>query len=284
MILIGTSGSTKCDWQLIKERKPILKFSSKGINPFFHSEETISAHILAVNELTPYIEQIDVVFFYGAGCSSKELKNIVNRGLSTVFKSSNLYINHDIVAAAFATYDGVPSITGLIGTGANSCSFDGDIARQEITGVDYILGDEGSGASFGKNLLRDYLYGGLPSEIRDDFDKEYSYDRHDILESIYMKPYANVYLASFTSFIEKRKDHPYFHEMVKEGLSVYMDLYICCFRNHDKIKTHFVGSIPFFFEDILREVAEEKGVQIGMIIKEPIERLVQYHINKYYKA
>lgn len=284
MILIGTSGSTKCDWQLIHESKSVLKFSSKGINPFFHNENIIAEHILTVEDLKPHIKEVDVIFFYGAGCSSKEFKNIVSRGLSSVFKRSNLYINHDIVAAAFATYEGVPSITGLIGTGANSCSFDGDIVRQEISGIDYILGDEGSGAYLGKRLLKDYLYGKLPENIQQELESEFNLDRHNILESVYMKPYANIYLASFVSFIEKRKNNSYFNQLVKEGLSEYMDLYICSFRNFQKLKTHFVGSIPYSFEDILKEVADDKGVQIGTIIKEPIEQLVQYHINKYYKS
>jgi len=282
MILLGTSGSTKCDWQLIKELGIVANFTTKGINPFFHDKEAIAANILAVEELHPYLEDIDVVFFYGAGCSSIELKNIVNRGLSSVFKRSNLYINHDIVAAAFATYEGVPSVTGLIGAGSNSCFFDGDIVRQEIIGVNYILGDEGSGAYLGKQLLRDYLYGKLPKELKQEFEDTYQLDTHKILENVYMKPYANIYLASFISFIEARKENPYFHDMVSHGLSIYMDDYICSYKKYDKYKTHFVGSIPYFFEEILTEVALTKNIQLGMIVKEPIERLVKYHINKYY--
>jgi len=283
MILIGTSGSTKCDWQLIKEKKTFLNVSSKGINPFFHNDTTISEHLSAITELQDHIEEIETVFFYGAGCSSKELKNIINRGISSVFKRSNLYINHDIVAAAFATYEGVPNITGLIGTGANSCSFDGDIVRQEITGVDYILGDEGSGAYLGKILLKDYLYNKLPEQIKIDFESTFDFNRDTILENVYKKPYANVFLASFVSFIQERQEHPYFKNMVKEGLSTYMDLYICSFKNYKKVKTHFVGSIPYYFNEIVKEVAKEKDIIIGKIIKEPIEHLVKYHIDKYYK-
>ncbi|MDH5476096.1 MAG: hypothetical protein OEX22_10425 [Cyclobacteriaceae bacterium] len=283
MILIGTSGSTKCDWQLIKEKKPFLKVSSKGINPFFHNDTTISKHISSIKELQDHIEDIDVVFFYGAGCSNKGLKNIINRGLSSVFKRSNLYINHDIVAAAFATYEGVPNITGLIGTGANSCSFDGDIVRQEITGIDYILGGEGSGAYLGKKLIKDYLYHKLPEEIKIDFETNFNLNRDSLLENVYKKPDANVFLASFVPFIQERQKHSYLRSMIKESLTKYMDLYICSFRNYSKIKTHFVGSIPYFFKNILAEVAKEKDIILGNIIKEPIEPLVEYHINKYYK-
>jgi len=282
MILLGTSGSTKCDWQLIKEGDIVSKFTSKGINPFFHDKETIAENILAIEELTPYLDEIDVVFFYGTGCATIELKNIVQRGLSSVFKRSNYYINHDIVAAAFATYEGVPNFTGLIGTGSSSCFFDGDVVRQEAQAIDYILGDEGSGAYFGKQLLSAYLRNKLPKEISSDFDDTFKLSRHEILENVYLTPYPNVYLASFISFIEERKSHPYFDLMVANGLALYLDLNICSFNNYKKYKTHFVGSIPYNFEDILRKVAAERSIEIGTIIKEPIDKLVEYHINKYY--
>jgi hypothetical protein len=228
------------------------------------------------------LADIDVVFFYGAGCATIELKNIVNRGLASVFKRSKFYINHDIVAAAFATYEGVPNYTALIGTGANACFFDGDSVRLEMTAIDYILGDEGSGAYFGKKLLSNYLREQLPIDIKSEFEGTYNLSPHEILENVYLKDYPNIYLASFVPFIEERKSHPYFDQMIAEGLSLYMDLNICSFKNYQKHKTHFVGSIPYFFEDILRKVADKKSIEIGSIIKEPIDRLVQYHINKYY--
>jgi len=283
MILIGTSGSTKCDWQLINEKKTILKTSGHGINPFFHDELAISKNINDLKELQPYIDQIDVIFFYGAGCSSKELKNIVSRGLSSIFKRSNLYINHDIVAAAFATYDGTPSITGLIGTGANSCSFDGDIVRQEITGIDYILGDEGSGAYLGKQLLRDYLYGKLPEDLNVLFESTYDLNRDSILDKVYKQPYANVFLASFVPFIDEHRKHEYLKELLYNSISLYLDMYICSFRNYSNRTTHFVGSIPHIFSEIFIELAQKKNILMGNIIKEPIDHLVKYHINKYYK-
>lgn len=283
MILIGTSGSTKCDWQLLNEAAPFRTFSSIGLNPLFQTDKEIAEEIGNIEELQPYLGEIEVVYFYGAGCSSKKLQTIMERGLNLVFRKTHIYVNQDIVAAALATYEGVKSITALIGTGSNSCSFDGDIVRQEITGIDYVLGDEGSGSYLGKALLRAYLYQLLPEELSKALEAEYNLNKHDILVNVYAKPHANVYLSSFAKFIQNRIDHPFCYDLVKRGFEMYMDLYVCSFSNYAQYKTHFVGSIPHFFEKILREVAEEKNVQVGMVIKEPISRLVQYHINTYYK-
>lgn len=282
MILIGTSGSSKCDWQLIQDNKTVLTLSSNGINPYFHTEDIIEVSIRSMVDLLKFEKEIEVVFFYGSGCSSKKLQNIVQRALSNVFTQSHIYVNHDIVAAAFATYEGTPNFTCLMGTGANSCFFDGDIVRQEVSGIDYVLGDEGSGAFFGKILLQSFLRKQLPEDIANDFEETYQLTKDDILQNVYMKPFANVYLASFAQFIHKYKDHPFFRTIVKDGIRKYIEIYLECFADHKKYTVHFVGSIPYFFEDILKEIIAEKEITLGKIIKEPIEELVQYHINKHF--
>ncbi|MEO9967040.1 MAG: hypothetical protein ABJF11_14675 [Reichenbachiella sp.] len=284
MILIGTSGSSKCDWELIQDNKKVLTLSSSGINPYFHTEDIIEVSLRSMGELLAYIDDIEVVFFYGSGCSSKKLQNLVHRALSKVFVKSHIYVNHDIVAAAFATYEGTPNFTCLMGAGANSCFFDGDIVRQEVPGIDYVLGDEGSGAYFGKILLQSFLRKQLPDEIAIDFEQTYNITKDDILQNVYMKPFANVYLASFATFIHKYKDHPFFRTILKDGIRKYIEIYLECFPDYNKYTVHFVGSIPFFFEDILREILVEKNIELGKIIKEPIEQLVQYHINKHFTA
>ncbi|MEP2023580.1 MAG: hypothetical protein ABJH98_07195 [Reichenbachiella sp.] len=282
MILIGTSGSSKCDWELIRDNKKVLTLSSSGINPYFHTEDIVEVSVRSLGKILDYIEEIEVVFFYGSGCSSKTLQNIVERALSKVFIKSHIYVNHDIVAAAFATYEGTPSFTCLMGTGANSCFFDGDIVRQEVPGIDYVLGDEGSGAYFGKILLQSFLRKQLPPEIATAFEQKYNITKHDILQNVYMKPFANVYLASFSQFIHDHKDHPFFRVILKDGIRKYVEIYLECFPDHKKYTVHFVGSIPYFFEDILKEILIEKEINLGNIIKEPIEDLVQYHINKHF--
>lgn len=283
MILIGTSGSTKCDWQLVKDQKPFLRKSTHGINPFFMDDVSIADILKSLGkEILIHKDQIEVVYFFGAGCSSKHFASMVERGISMVFNKSHLYVKEDIVAAAFATFDGEPSITALMGTGSNACLFDGDIVRQEVSGMDFILGDEGSRSNFGKLLLSNYLKNELPSEISKDLKNEFQLTKEEILLNVYVKPYANVYLSSFSQFIKERIDHPYLYEMVKKSISEFIRIYIRTIKNYENYKIHFVGSVPYYFENIVNELIIEYKLNKGIFVEEPIELLVSYLIKKHY--
>ncbi|WMN12705.1 hypothetical protein QYS49_34375 [Marivirga salinae] len=284
MILIGTSGSTKCDWQLVDANKTLLKKSTKGMNPFFMDDVAISDVVKSLgSEIIDHKSEIEVVYYFGAGCSSKHFASMVERGLSMVFNKSHMYVKEDIVAAAFATFNGEPSITALMGTGSNACHFDGDIVRQEVSGMDFILGDEGSRSHFGKMLLSKFLKKQLPAEIAHDLEQEFRLDKEEILLNVYIKPYANVYLSSFSQFIQERIDNPYLKEMVKQSITDFVDIYICSIKNYENLPVHFVGSVPYFFEGIVNEVVEERNLTKGIFIEEPIDLLVGYLIKKHYK-
>lgn len=283
MILIGVSGSTKCDWQLVKDGSLYKKVSTDGINPIFHSEEKISEILRSSADLANHFDTVEAVFIYSAGCGSKTLQAIVRRALHKIIPRAHHYVNHDIVASALATYEGVPAISCILGTGSNSCYFDGDIVRQETPALDYILGDEGGGSWYGRQLLNAYLYKKLPAHLHEAFTSRYKLTKDDILENVYKRPYANVYLASFMKFIERHRQEEYFQKMLGEGMNRFMDLYVTSFKNYKTIKTHFTGAISYIFQDILVSIAEEKGIQVGKIIKEPIDGLVLYHLNKDYQ-
>jgi N-acetylglucosamine kinase-like BadF-type ATPase len=284
MILIGTSGSTKCDWQLVDAKKTRVKKSTKGINPFFMDDVAISDIVKSLgDDIIDHKSEIEVVYFFGAGCSSKHFASMVERGLSMVFNKSHLYVKEDIVAAAFATFTGEPSITALMGTGSNSCHFDGDIVRQEVSGMDFILGDEGSRSHFGKLLLSQYLKKQLPDDIAKDLEKDFHLNKEDILLNVYIKPYANVYLSSFSQFIKERIDHSYLRKLVKQSISEFVETYICSIKYYENLPVHFVGSVPYFFEDIVNEVVEDYHLKKGIFVEEPIDLLVGYLIKKHYK-
>ncbi|SMG29843.1 BadF-type ATPase [Marivirga sericea] len=284
MILIGTSGSTKCDWQLVDARETRVKKSTKGINPFFMDDVAISDIVKSLGtEIIDQKSAIEVVYFFGAGCSSKHFASMVERGLSMVFNKSHLYVKEDIVAAAFATFNGEPSITALMGTGSNSCHFDGDIVRQEVSGMDFILGDEGSRSHFGKLLLSQYLKKQLPEDITRDLETEFQLNKEEILLNVYIKPYANVYLSSFSQFIKERIDHPYLRKLVKQSISEFVETYICSIKNYENLPIHFVGSVPYFFEEIVNEVVEDHQLKKGIFVEEPIDLLVEYLIEKHYR-
>jgi N-acetylglucosamine kinase-like BadF-type ATPase len=280
MKLIVESGSTKADWALVDEGGNIAAtFDTMGFNPFFHASEFIGKEIRKNSALTNTAPNVNEVYFYGAGCSSDHYKQIVAHGLMLVFTKASIYVDHDLVAAAYSTYKGKACISCIIGTGSNSCYFDGHTLHEEVPALAYILGDEGSGSYLGKRLLADYLYKKLPQEIADDFEGSYILSKAIIFENVYQKPHANVYLASFTPFINKHKSHPHFHQMVYNGMKLFLQNHVCCFPNYQNIPIHFVGSVAYHFSEVLEEAAKDLGITISSIIKHPIEHLVAYHVN-----
>jgi N-acetylglucosamine kinase-like BadF-type ATPase len=280
MILIADSGSTKCDWVLLDGEREVGSVSTMGFNPYFHSESIISTTIKAQGMLYKYADQVTDVFFYSAGCSSPELNRIVEKGLRTLFVKANILVDHDVLGAALAACQGNPGIACILGTGSNSCYYDGNDVYEEIPSLAYILGDEGSGSWYGKQLLRDFLYKDpMPAELRQELI-DLGHDKNSIRENIYMKPHANVYLASFMKLISKYKDTEYVQQMVHAGMREFMKRHVCCFKNYRDVPTNFVGSIAYYFQDIVKEEAAKLDITVGSIIKKPIEGLVEYHLKR----
>lgn len=282
MILIADSGSTKCDWALIQGDDTLMKCVTIGFNPFFHTSKFISDTINKKTELFAISEDVKYVFLFCAGGSNTELKRICERALKVSFPNANVYVDHDLVAAAFATYTGVPAISCILGTGSNSCFFDGDIVEEKVPALAYILGDEASGTYFGKQLLALFLYNKLPEDLMIEFAKKYpNVDKTYIFENVYMKPNANVFLASFMKFLQPFKNDNFINNMLKNGFREFFKIHILCFDNYKEIPVHFVGSIAYYYSDILKEVAKEFEVSIDQIMKKPIEGLVNYYSKNY---
>jgi N-acetylglucosamine kinase-like BadF-type ATPase len=284
MLLIADSGSTKCDWMLIKENEEAQSFNTMGFNPYFHNEAVISNAIRQNTELLRFAPEVTMLFLYSAGCSSKELKVLVERALRSVFTNAQIYVDHDLVGAAFATWDDAPAITGILGTGSNACYFDGDIVKQATNGMGlgYILADEGSGSYYGKILLRNYLNNLLPEPIFIQLRDKYKLNRDVIVENVYMKPHANVYLASFMKVLSENAELEWVQDTINQGMKAFMESHIILFKNHQRVPTHMIGSIAYYFESNLRDVASKYGVQIGTIIKKPIFGLVNYHLKNHF--
>jgi N-acetylglucosamine kinase-like BadF-type ATPase len=223
---------------------------------------------------------ITKVFFYGAGCSTTPLKAIIKRGLTTFFQKADVLVDHDLNAAAYATYDGEPEVVCILGTGSNSCFFDGVDVSEEVPALAYVLGDEGSASWLGKKLLAAFLYKKLPEELFQDFVHTYGIGKDDIITAVYNKPHANVYLAGFSRFVGKHAQHPYFRELVRTGFREFTDVHIACFDAavQRTAKVNFVGSVAFHFQDLLQEVLEERGFVFGRVIAKPAQALVHYHI------
>lgn len=278
MILIADSGSTKSDWVLLNGQAITGNFSTAGFNPFFHDEDFILPELKKQEKMLALANQIEKIFFYGAGCSSPQRNEVIKNALQKFFVNARITVNHDLSAAAFSVYEGEPCIAAIAGTGSNSCYFDGVKIYEEVPALGYILGDEGSGSYFGKILLKKFLYHQLPFSIETYLKEEYKLSKENIFESVYNKPNVNVYLASFFKVFATYKNDGFVEKIMMDGLKDFLENHICCFENYRSVKTHFVGSIGFLFEDVLRKTAEPMGISIGKVIKQPIDGLVNYHL------
>lgn len=278
MILIADCGSTKCDWIAIeKSGDESMRTSTMGFNPYFHTQLTISEAIKQNEQLASLQNEATAIYYYGAGCSSKELKQIVEAALAVSFPNAIVGVDHDLLGAAYATYQGEPNVTCILGTGSNSCFFDGDTLSQSVPSLGFILGDEGSGSYFGKKLIAAYLYGNLPQEVDEDFKNTFGVTLQEIIAKVYVEPHANVYLASFTRFISGYKTLPFFEEMLHNGMKEFLITHVLCYPQAQQLKINFVGSIAFHFKEAIYSAAKDLNLTIGVIIQRPADELVNYH-------
>lgn len=280
MILIIESGSTKADWICLdKTGAEVDRWSIMGFNPYFHSANFIRQTLLKHPEIFKIKESVDQVWFYGAGCSSESLNKIVFTGLTSVFPNATVRVDHDLKAAAFATYNHEPHIVCILGTGSNSCYFDGNQLTEKVPALAYILGDEGSASSIGKKLCADWVYKLMPKRLIDDFNAYFQTSKEEILENVYHREHANVYLASFSRFAGKHSETPYIQKIVRKGFRKFLEIHVMCFEEAKiGVPVNFVGSVAKAFESILREECERLKISYGRTQAKPVNLLVQYHL------
>lgn len=278
-VLIADSGSTKCDWQILDETgREVGEFHTMGFNPYFHTSEKVAEVMTSHADVQSFASEVSHVYFYGAGSSSEELCGIIRQGLRQAFENAEVHVDHDLVGAAYSTFDGRPGITCIIGTGSNSCHFDGEKVHEEVPALAYILGDEASGSWHGKKLLAAKLYHHLPAEVAADFDEMYGLGKEDIIDRVYREPDPNVFLASFMTFIGKHRAQPLFQRWLKEGFEAFLRVHVQCFEGWKTEPVHFVGSVAYHFQEELKAVCQAEGITVGVIIKKPIDGLAAYHL------
>lgn len=277
MIIVVESGSTKADWMLVNGVSRV-KVETMGFNPYFHDESVVENELRKVGALMNVRENVSRLFFYGAGCSNQELNKNIHKGLKNIFKNATISVDHDLNACAYSTYAGEPLIACILGTGSNSCYFDGQIVRQEVPSLGFILGDEGSGSYFGKRLLADYLYKKLPGDIGLELELM-GLTTKGIIEEVYKKSNPNVYIASFMSVIVKYRDSKYCQAILRDGFRKFIEIHVKCYKQHKNVKVSFVGSIAYLLSVELKDVCREEGIEVGEIIRRPLENLVDYHLS-----
>lgn len=277
MILVADSGSTKCDWALIDPNGGVQLHSTAGFNPYFHSSEFVTSSLDEETFVKQHAAKVGNVFFYGAGCSSPEMNQIIYKGLKNVFAGAEIAVEHDVLGAALASCQGREGIACILGTGSNSCYFDGAKTQEILPSLGFVLGDEGSGSWFGRLLLRDYLYNvSMPQELRAELASQ-GHDKDSILNATLRQPNVNTYLASFMKTLSKYKQTDYGHGLISAGLTSFLERHVCCFENYRDLQSNFVGSVAYYHKEILEEVAQSVGVTIGNVLQKPIDGLVQYH-------
>ncbi|MFZ4260798.1 N-acetylglucosamine kinase [Sphingobacterium sp. HJSM2_6] len=284
MILVADSGSSRSDWMLhLPDSKP-LSFSTKGLNPFFVSEKEITSTLSEVQEIIPYIAEIQEVYFFGAGCSTPDRRELVSNALSQIFPNSFVAVESDLLGSAYATFGEEKGLIANIGTGSDISFYDGEVLSSSIHGIGYVLGDEGSGAWFGKHLITTYLYESMPRDLMRKFKESHPINKDVIIKNVYQKDRPNAYLASFATFMADNRSHPYIDTLLRNGFDEFVRTNIMTYPNYWEYPCHFVGRIAYHFDIHLREICALHGVKVGVILKSPIEALFHYIVNRELKA
>jgi glucosamine kinase len=279
MHLIADSGSTKTAWQLIKSKNTILKFETIGYSPQYITTSEMISDLMAVliPQLPILSDEISKIHFYGTGCSTPRTVDIIQSALENVFQKAAVEVNHDLLGAARALCGRSPGVACILGTGSNSCLFDGEFIIDNIPSVGFMLGDEGSGGYLGKKLVRAYFYRELPTDLEDAFTRKYQLSRDELLLNVYKKPMPNRYLADFTKFLSEHLDHQFVHQLVKSSFQDFLNSMILKYDNIHNLPIHFLGSIAIHFQRVLKEVLIENNLQLGRIIENPVEEMAKYH-------
>lgn len=276
--LIADSGSTKTDWVLMKGSTLIKEIKTNGFNPYFQTREQIIPELIAglKPHLADLLGKIDELYYYGAGCSTTENCAMIKDCLNSTIEIGEIHVAHDLLASARAVCKNEPGIACILGTGSNSCLFNGETIIENVPSFGYLWGDYGSGAQIGKYFIKHYFEETLPKELRSAFE-EAGYNREVILNGVYKNAMPSRYLASLNSFVNVHISHPFIKELVKECFNSFFVHQVNKYTSSKKYKVHSVGSIGFYYKEFLLEIASDHGYEIGNIIRSPIDGLMEFH-------
>jgi len=248
-----------------------------GLNPAVVSEEELNNRIINMFQLINIKDDVTEIHFYGAGCGTPGPIAILKQILETIFINAKVFIAEDMLAAVYAATGKEPAMVCILGTGSNSCYFDGEQMEMLVPSLGYILMDEASGNYFGKKLIIDYFYKKMPKSICAEFEKEFNLDADYIKKNIYKEVNPNMYLASFAKFMFEFKDEKYIKRLIKKGFQDFFKCRVLPYNVDDTSKIYFIGSIAHYFRDILEKVAGKNNLTITDVIQRPIDNLLEYH-------
>lgn len=277
-VLIADSGATKCEWRLLAggQEKSII---TTGLSPYFLSQEQIAG--VVQNELMPLLGNmpVEAIFFYGAGLANPQNAEVIQSVLNQHFPGVQTAVTHDLMAAVRATAGRTKGVVAILGTGSNSCYYNGKVIVKNSPGLGYVLGDEGSGAYLGKKVVQYYLYNTFDEDLRARFDAAFTVTGKEILENVYSKPMPSRYLASFAPFLAQNRGHYMIENILEDGLNDFFFQHLCKYAESWKLPIHFGGSIAWAFKDVITQLCHAYEFELGQVVQSPMAGLVEYHRN-----
>jgi glucosamine kinase len=274
--LIADSGATKAEWCLLNNGKKKTLFT-QGISPYFLNTDQIAE--LVTKELIAKLKNVTVeyIYYYGTGCSNIDNAKNIKKALTRVFPTAEASVNTDLMGAARAVCGHEKGIACILGTGSNSCYFNGKSIMKNSPGIGYVLGDEGSGAYLGKKVLQYYLYNTFDEDLRARFDAKFVTTGSEILDNVYKKPLPNRYMASFALFLAENRGHYMIENIIEDGLNDFFFQHLCKYNEVWKYPVHFIGSVASGFKDVLEQLCHSYEFDLGTVLKNPMEGLVKFH-------
>lgn len=280
MILIVDSGATKADWTAINDKgEKLFVTQTLGLNPEVIDEHIFVERVVTNKELADNKDVVSAVYFYGAGCGTERMITLVDRTLKTIFKNAKIDVKEDTFAAVYATTAPTDkAIVCILGTGSNCSYWNGEKLIQAVDSLGYIAMDESSGNFYGKRLIVDYFFSKMPKDLAEKFEKTFDLNSDVIKNHLYKLPNPNSYLATFARFLVENKDHSYCRNIIENGMQLFVDHWITQYEARYDVPINFVGSIAFYLQDILKDVLAKNNLKIGVVLRKPIDGLVEFHI------
>lgn len=280
MKLLVDSGSTKADWISIDETgKVLFTTQTLGLNPEVLNKEGIISRLNDRFDILHNKNKVANLFFYGAGCGTDRMKLFLTEVFQEYFPNAAVVVHEDTYAAVYATTPkNEKAIVCILGTGSNCSYFDGNILHQKVQSLGYIAMDDCSGNQFGRQLIRGYYFKKMPEELATEFEKTYDLDADVIKNNLYKEPNPNAYLATFAKFLIQHKNEAYCQNIILAGMEDFVENYIKQYENCHEVPVHFIGSIAFYLKEELKQVMDKHGLQLGNVLRRPIDGLIQFHI------
>jgi len=275
-ILIADSGATKTEWCLKRDDRTVT-YHTEGLNPYYHTIESIKRVVENSLKSKLNAEELEGIYFYGAGCDSEEKNQIVEEALRTIFSETPVNVYHDLLGAARACFMHEAGIACILGTGSNSCLYDGTKIIEHIPSLAFVLGDEGSAGYFGKKLINKYFRKEIPDDLREDLENNYNMSLDYITSGLYDGSQKSRFIASYGAFLGEHANHPFIKEMLHEGFENFITRIVLKYTNATDYEVRFVGSVAYAYRKLITEILEENGLEAGLFIRKPMKRLVEFH-------